>query len=324
MRTDAGGHRRRRHPGRLRDARRRLRRGRRRRRLDAAAARRAPLERRARGYRVSSAVYLYALPIVFVLAGLALYAVLARRRLRRRLLGAARRPRRAGDEIRDHAHHSMAPGLGGQPCLADLRADGLWTAYPVAFGSIASTLAVPLFIAGIGIVLRGGAYALRAGAARRASTSGSRRLRRLVDPHAVRARHDGRRDRRRRVPVGNAAGAHFTSWLGPHPSRSACSRSRAAAYMAAVFLAPTPRAAASASSPALPPACAGRRLAGRGGRLAGLVALHTTPTASTTAVHGARCPRCSSRSPRASRRSRSSTGAGTSPLATRRRSPSPR
>ena len=38
-----------------------------------------------------------------------------------------------------------------------------WTAYPVAFGSIASTLSVPLFIAGIGIVLRGGSYALRPG-----------------------------------------------------------------------------------------------------------------------------------------------------------------
>jgi cytochrome d ubiquinol oxidase subunit II len=39
-----------------------------------------------------------------------------------------------------------------------------WTAYPAAFGSIASTLAIPLFLAGIGIVFRGAAYALRAGA----------------------------------------------------------------------------------------------------------------------------------------------------------------
>ena len=39
-----------------------------------------------------------------------------------------------------------------------------WTAYPAAFGSIASTLAVPLFIAALGIIFRGAAYALRAGA----------------------------------------------------------------------------------------------------------------------------------------------------------------
>ena len=38
-----------------------------------------------------------------------------------------------------------------------------WTAYPIAFGSIASTLSVPLLIAAIGIVLRGVAYALRSG-----------------------------------------------------------------------------------------------------------------------------------------------------------------
>ena len=38
-----------------------------------------------------------------------------------------------------------------------------WTAYPDAFGSIASTLAAPLFIAAIGIIMRGTAYALRSG-----------------------------------------------------------------------------------------------------------------------------------------------------------------
>ena len=36
-----------------------------------------------------------------------------------------------------------------------------WTCYPVAFGSIVSTLAIPLLIAAIGIIFRGTAYALR-------------------------------------------------------------------------------------------------------------------------------------------------------------------
>src|SRR5918992_1243924 len=41
----------------------------------------------------------------------------------------------------------------------------LWTAFPEAFGSIMSTLAIPLFLAALGIVLRGGAFALKGEAA---------------------------------------------------------------------------------------------------------------------------------------------------------------
>jgi DNA-binding CsgD family transcriptional regulator len=37
----------------------------------------------------------------------------------------------------------------------------LWTAFPTVFGSIASTLSIPLFAAGVGIIIRGAAYALR-------------------------------------------------------------------------------------------------------------------------------------------------------------------
>src|SRR4051794_11270932 len=51
----------------------------------------------------------------------------------------------------------------------------LWTAFPEAFGSITSTLAVPLFLAGLGIVLRGGAFALKgeAGPVREARALGA-------------------------------------------------------------------------------------------------------------------------------------------------------
>jgi len=41
----------------------------------------------------------------------------------------------------------------------------LWTGFPEAFGSITSTLAIPLFVAALGIVLRGGAFALKGEAA---------------------------------------------------------------------------------------------------------------------------------------------------------------
>ncbi len=40
-----------------------------------------------------------------------------------------------------------------------------WTAFPVAFGAIFETLAVPLFLAALGIILRGTAFALRGQAA---------------------------------------------------------------------------------------------------------------------------------------------------------------
>ena len=40
-----------------------------------------------------------------------------------------------------------------------------WTSFPVAFGAIFETLAVPLFLAALGIILRGTAFALRGQAA---------------------------------------------------------------------------------------------------------------------------------------------------------------
>ncbi|HEX5224136.1 MAG TPA: cytochrome d ubiquinol oxidase subunit II, partial [Solirubrobacteraceae bacterium] len=111
-------------------------------------------------------------------------------------------------------------------------------AYPRAFGSIASTLAVPLAIALVGIVLRGAAYALQAGAV------GARERARLelvfatssiLAPFAlgsaVGAIASGR------VPVGNAAGALFSSWLSPTGIMLGVLAVASCAYLAAVFLA---------------------------------------------------------------------------------------
>ena len=73
-----------------------------------------------------------------------------------------------------------------------------WTAYPVAFGSITSTLAAPLLIAAIGIIFRGAAYALRGVADSSAGRrGGGEPAWGLVGAHSVRARHGGRRDRDR-------------------------------------------------------------------------------------------------------------------------------
>ena len=37
----------------------------------------------------------------------------------------------------------------------------VWTAFPLAFGAVFTTLRVPLFLAALGIILRGSAFALR-------------------------------------------------------------------------------------------------------------------------------------------------------------------
>src|SRR5919109_1762458 len=108
---------------------------------------------------------LEALPLTFVLAGVMLYTVLAGADLGAGLwqLTAGRGPR--AERIREHAHRSMGPVWEANHVWLIFVLTVFWTAYPTAFGSIASTLAVPLFIAGIGIVFRGAAYALRAGTA---------------------------------------------------------------------------------------------------------------------------------------------------------------
>src|SRR5205814_31419 len=209
----------RRHPDRLRDARRRLPRARSRRRMGAAA----PCPDAARGGRRLAhrrgggrLMHLYEVPLAFALIGLALYTVLGGADF-----GAgfwqlvAGRGRRA-DEIRDHAHHAMAPVWEANHVWLVFVLTVVWTAYPTAFGSIASTLAVPLFLAGIGIVLRGGAYALRAGTTtpreqRRVDTVFA--LSSVLTPFALGTVIGGIASER--VHVGNPGGSLASSWLNP-------------------------------------------------------------------------------------------------------------
>ena len=68
-------------------------------------------------------MHLYELPLVFALIGLALYAVLAGADFGAGFwqLTAGRGPQ--AERVRDHAHNVDGAGLGGQPRLADLRAD---------------------------------------------------------------------------------------------------------------------------------------------------------------------------------------------------------
>ena len=177
-------------------------------------------------------------PAVLALVGLAAYAVLGGADFGAgfwQLLGGRGERDQA---LREHAHHAMGPVWEANHVWLIFVLVVCWTAYPTAFGSIASTLAVPLFIAGIGIILRGTAYAMRSGAG---SAREQRRIElvfacsSILTPFALGALIGGIASGR--VPVGNAKGDLLTSWLNPTSLVLGVIAVATAAYLAAVYLA---------------------------------------------------------------------------------------
>ncbi len=177
-------------------------------------------------------------PLLLILVGLVAYTVLAGADFGTGMweLTARRGPRALA--LRDHAHDAMAPVWEANHVWLIFLLTVCWSAYPTAFGSIFSTLSVPFFVAVVGIILRGSAYALRAGA-------GTQRERGLIDdlfalssiltPFALGAAVGGIASGR--VPVGNAAGNLVSSWLNPTSIIIGAIAVAAAAHLAAVYLA---------------------------------------------------------------------------------------
>jgi cytochrome d ubiquinol oxidase subunit II len=182
-------------------------------------------------------------PVAFILAGMAAYTVLAGADFGAGLWTLlAFGPSRL--RIRDQARHAMGPVWEANHVWLIFVLVVAWTAYPVAFGSIASTLAAPLLIAAIGIIGRGAAYALRSVSGEHSVDNDSRTARRaenllgvssVITPFAlgtaIGAIATGR------VPVGNAAGSLVTSWLAPAPVLIGVLAVAFSGYLAAVFLA---------------------------------------------------------------------------------------
>jgi cytochrome d ubiquinol oxidase subunit II len=113
-----------------------------------------------------------------------------------------------------------------------------WTAYPLAFGSITSTLAMPLFIAAVGIILRGASYALRGqldGARGQRTIENLFALSSILTPFALGTVVGGIASGR--VPVGNATGNPVTSWLNPTSVLIGALAVAIGGYLAAVYLA---------------------------------------------------------------------------------------
>jgi cytochrome bd ubiquinol oxidase subunit II len=181
---------------------------------------------------------LEALPIVFCLTGLALYTVLAGADF-----GAGFWQLFAGrgahaESIREHAHNSMGPVWEANHVWLIFVITVFWTAYPTAFGSIFSTLAVPLFIATIGIIMRGAAYALRSGTEKPVELRSIDMLfsiSSLVTPFALGACAGAIASER--VPAGGTTGDMFSSWLNPTSILIGVLAVATSAYLAAVYLA---------------------------------------------------------------------------------------
>jgi cytochrome d ubiquinol oxidase subunit II len=182
-------------------------------------------------------MHLYDLPLVFALVGLALYVVLGGADFGAGFWQLTAGRGRAGERIRDHAHDSMAAVWEANHVWLIFVLTVVWTAYPAAFGSIASTLSFALFIAAVGIILRGATYALRSGAS---AGHEQRTLDRLfgvssvLTPFALGAAVGGIASRR--VPVGNAAGNLVSSWLNPTSIFVGLLAVATGAYLAAVYL----------------------------------------------------------------------------------------
>ena len=113
----------------------------------------------------------------------------------------------------------------------------LWTGFSSTFGSIFSTLFIPLSLAAFGIVLRGSGFAFHKAARRLRGREFAERLfgvSSLLTPFfmgtVVGAVASGR------VPVGNAAGDPVSSWLNATSLLIGALFVATSAYLAAVFL----------------------------------------------------------------------------------------
>ena len=180
-------------------------------------------------------------PMVFILVGIAAYTVLSGADFGAGLWTLVPGGGRAGAAVtRDHTRHAIGPVWEANHVWLIFVLTVAWTCYPVAFGSIVSTLAIPLFIAAIGIIFRGTAYALRS-QFERAEEHGVRlaeslfALSSVLTPFAlatvIGAIATGR------VPVGNARGDLVTSWLNPVSILAGVLAVAFSGYLAAVYLA---------------------------------------------------------------------------------------
>jgi cytochrome d ubiquinol oxidase subunit II len=176
-------------------------------------------------------------PLLLMLVGLALYAVLGGADFGAAFWQLGARGERAS-ALREHAYRAMGPVWEANHVWLVFVLVICWTAYPEAFASIFSTLTVPLFVAALGIILRGTAYAVHSGTAReieRRAVDNVFSLSSILTPFALGAAVGAVASGR--VPVGNARGDLVTSWLNATSASVGLVAVVTGAYVAAVYLA---------------------------------------------------------------------------------------
>ena len=180
-------------------------------------------------------------PIVFVLIGITAYTVLSGADFGAGLWTLIPGGGQASAAAtRDDTRHAIGPVWEANHVWLIFVLTVMWTCYPVAFGSIVSTLAVPLLIAAIGIIFRGTTYALRS-QLERGEGRGVELVENLfalssvLTPFALATVVGGIATGR--VPVGNARGNIITSWLNPVSIMAGVLAVAFSGYLAAVYLA---------------------------------------------------------------------------------------
>jgi len=177
-------------------------------------------------------------PLVLMLVGLIAYAVLGGADFGAALWQLGGRGDTQSQARREHAYRAMGPVWETNHVWLVFVLAICWTAYPEVFASIFSTLAVPLFVAAVGIVLRGTAYAVHAGTAReieRRAVDVIFSVSSILTPFALGTAIGGIASGR--VPVGNAEGDLVTSWVNPTSFLIGLIAVATGAYLAAVYLA---------------------------------------------------------------------------------------
>jgi len=142
-----------------------------------------------------------------------------------------------GGAVRGMVQRSMSPVWEANHVWLIFVLVMVWTAFPVAFGSIFSTLSIPLFLAALGIIFRGAAFVLRGQAATMNEARGLGALFALSSvlvPFCFGAVIGGVASGR--VEVGNAEGDAWSSWLNPTSVLIGALAVLSGAHLAAVFL----------------------------------------------------------------------------------------
>ena len=176
--------------------------------------------------------------LAVLMAGLAAYGVLGSADFGAGFWDLTAGGARRGGRVRGMIQRSMSPVWEANHVWLIFVLVIFWTAFPRAFGSVMSTLYVPLFFAALGIIFRGTAFALRGQAA---TINESRilgatfALSSVLVPFFLGTALGGIASGR--VPVGNAAGDPISSWTGTTSIFVGVLAVVSGAYLSAVFLA---------------------------------------------------------------------------------------